>query len=352
MSVFALAQRLVDRGLVPDALVRAAIRRLNAKRLAEEYAGGLEETRRHQDSLAERLRAGAVAVATEAANEQHYEVPAAFFEQVLGARLKYSSAYFPPGVSTLDAAEEAMLALTCERALLADGQDVLELGCGWGSLTLFMAERFPLSRIHAVSNSSSQREHILARARARGLANVTVETADVNVLEVPGPFDRVVSVEMLEHVQNHERLLERIARWLAPGGKLFVHIFCHRELTYTFETAGPDDWMGRHFFTGGLMPSAYHLALLQKDLVLEERWRVEGEHYARTARAWLENLDARRGAARAALATVHGRDADVWVRRWRVFFMACEELFSWRRGTEWFVSHYRFARPAPLPAGR
>jgi cyclopropane-fatty-acyl-phospholipid synthase len=345
-ALFALGTELVERGLVPDAAVRLALRKICERRLAEEGQGSLEDRRARQQGLMKRLREGAVAVETQAANDQHYEVPAAFFEEVLGKRLKYSSAYFPEGVSELDVAEEVMLRMTAERAQLEDGQDVLELGCGWGSLTLFMAERFPKSRILGVSNSASQRELILARAKARGLSNVEILTRDVNALELERTFDRVVSVEMFEHVRNHERLLERIARWLRPDGKLFVHIFCHRELAYTFETTAPDDWMGRHFFTGGFMPSQDLLLRYQGDVVLEEQWHVPGVHYEKTARAWLDRLDARRDRVLPVLATQHGAEVERWFRRWRIFFMACEVLFGYRGGEEWFVSHYRFT-PRP-----
>jgi cyclopropane-fatty-acyl-phospholipid synthase len=335
-SVFGLGQELVERGLVPDALVRLGIRRLLEKRLAEESAGTTEERRRRQQALLEKLRVSPVAIETAAANAQHYEVPAAFFEAVLGKRLKYSACWFGDGVRSLDEAEERMLELTCERAGLADGQDVLELGCGWGSLSRFMAERYPRSRILAVSNSRSQRELILAR----GLPNLEVVTADVNGLELERTFDRVVSVEMFEHVRNHEKLLAKIASWLRPGGKLFVHIFCHRELAYTFETTAPDDWMGRHFFTGGLMPSDDLLLRYRSPLALEDHWRVSGLHYAKTARAWLENLDRARDRVLPLLAAQG--DALRWFQRWRVFFMSCEELWGFRGGEEWFVSHYRF----------
>ena len=248
-----VALRLAEAGLVPDAAVRAGIRRLLADRLADERRKSLVPGAAAR--FVAELRASPIAIHTAAANEQHYEVPPAFFEIVLGRRLKYSSCVYPPGVTTLDDAEEAMLALTTDRARLADGQEVLELGCGWGSLTLFMAERFPRSRITAVSNSAPQRQFIEARAKGRGITNVRVITADINEFEAPGRFDRVVSVEMFEHLRNYERLFAKIASWLVPDGLVFVHVFCHREFAYPFEAKGDDDWMARHVFTGGVMPS-------------------------------------------------------------------------------------------------
>ncbi len=336
-----------ERGWIPDPLTRLGIRRLCAARLREEAAGELEVAwKLTQRRLAE-LRASPVAIHTDAANEQHYELPPPFFQLCLGRRLKYSSCYYPRGDETLDQAEDAMLALYGERAELRDGMDILELGCGWGSLTLWMAERFPGARITAVSNSRPQREHIEAQCRARGFENVRVLTRDVNQLELESArFDRVVSIEMFEHMRNYETLLSRIARWLRPGGKLFVHIFCHRELLYPFEAEGDDNWMGRYFFTGGLMPSADTLLWFQRDLRIEEQWRVSGTHYEKTANHWLENQDRHRDEVLRVLEGAYGAaDARLWHQRWRMFWMACAELFGYRDGNEWLVGHYRFVKP-------
>jgi len=337
---------LAERGLLPDFLVRLGIRRLCASRLREERSGDAAAAwERHRQRLDE-LRASPVAIHTDAANAQHYELPPRFFELCLGKRLKYSSCYFPAGTESLDAAEEAMLALYAERAQLGDGQEILELGCGWGSLTLWMAERFPASRITAVSNSRPQRAFIESRCRERGISNVRVITDDVNRLRLDASrFDRVVSIEMFEHMRNYDTLLGRIASWLRPGGKLFIHIFCHRELLYPFETEGDDNWMGRHFFTGGLMPSADTLLWFQHDLRIEEQWRLAGTHYQRTADAWLANQDAHRDEVLDVLAQAYGADARLWNQRWRMFWMACAELFGYRGGNEWLVAHYRFAKP-------
>lgn len=337
---------LLDRGLVPDALVRLRIRSLLRQRLQEESAGGPEAVwDRYRHRLAD-WSAGPVAVATEAANDQHYEVPPAFFERVLGKRLKYSSGHWPAGVDSLDAAEEAMLALTAERAELADGQRILELGCGWGSLSLWMAEHYPAAQITAVSNSRDQRAFIEARAATRGLTNLRVLTADMNGFAPPETgYDRVVSVEMFEHMRNHRELLRRIAGWLAPGGKLFVHIFTHREFTYPFEARDASDWMAEHFFTGGMMPADAHLLNFQEHLVLEDHWRVDGRHYQRTAEAWLANQDRHRAEILDLFRTVYGGEARRRFTYWRVFFMACAELWGFAGGAEWLVSHYRWCRP-------
>ena len=337
-----MLERIVDSGLVPVPILRAGIRAICALRLREQRCSIEAEQARHQ-ALVEELRRSEIAIATESANAQHYAVPAAFFEAVLGPHLKYSSAYWPAGVSELAGAEAAMLALSAERAGLADGQDILDLGCGWGALTLWAAARFPRSRIVAVSGSASQRAVIEARAAERGLANVRVITADVRTLELAAAsFDRVVSIEMFEHMRNYELLLRRIASWLRPDGALFVHVFAHRRHAYPFADASGSDWMAREFFTGGLMPSTQLLHHFQADLRLAGEWHLSGTHYARTAEAWYANLIAHRARIQPILAASYGDQAASRFQRWRVFFLACAELFGYRGGREWVVAHYRF----------
>ncbi|KFN41442.1 SAM-dependent methyltransferase [Arenimonas oryziterrae] len=337
---------LCERGLIPDPITRLGIRRLCTQRLREEGAFDLDQADRRFRDLLRGLRHSPIAIETAAANEQHYEVPTRFFQLCLGKRLKYSSCYYARGDETLEQAEDAMLALYGERAELADGQHILELGCGWGSLTLWMAERYPNARITAVSNSNTQREHIEAVCRERGFDNVAVVTCDVNRLElVAGQFDRCVSIEMFEHMRNYDTLFTRIASWLKPGGKLFVHIFCHRSLMYPFETQGDDNWMGKYFFTGGLMPSADTLLHFQQHLAIEQRWLLPGTHYEKTSNHWLANQDRHREEVLAVLTAAYGADeAARWHQRWRMFWMACAELFGYDGGREWLVAHYRFAK--------
>ncbi|MEM9021957.1 MAG: cyclopropane-fatty-acyl-phospholipid synthase family protein [Planctomycetota bacterium] len=331
---------LAERGWLPDGLVRVGIRRLLKQRLEEEASRGDQSA-----ALRERLPQGPIAVKTEDANRQHYEVPADFYAYSLGHRLKYSGCYWPKGVTTLDDAEHAALGLACERAELADGMDILELGCGWGSLTLWMAEHYPNAAITAVSNSASQRAFILERAEQHGLSNINIITADINEFDTELRFDRVCSIEMFEHMANHHELLRRVSAWLKDDGKLFVHVFSHARFTYLFEEAGRSNWMGRHFFTGGIMPSHGYLPSFDEHLTCEADWVQAGTHYQKTAEAWLDNTDANRDAILPLFAETYGQaNASIWLQRWRIFYMACAELWGYAEGKEWGVSHYRFAK--------
>jgi cyclopropane-fatty-acyl-phospholipid synthase len=347
MVMLNTAITLAERGLIPTPALRQGIRSIVARRHRQQV-----ELSRPIDAWIKQMEASPIALATESANAQHYEVPPAFFELVLGPQLKYSGGWWPEGVSTLAAAETAMLDATMAHADLADGQRILELGCGWGSLTLAMARRFPRARIVGVSNSNRQREHIMASARREGLAQVEILTVDMNTFQAPGAFDRVVSVEMFEHMRNWPELVRRIHRWLEPGGALFVHVFAHQRFAYPYDVAGDDDWMARHFFTGGMMPSDALLPRVAAGLFqLDGHWRYDGTHYARTANAWHELLVERRAAALqvlvAGLGATEGRRA---YHRWKLFFLACAELFNYRRGSEWIVSHY-LLRARPSVAG-
>lgn len=343
-----LGEALAERGWVPDAVIRAAIRRGLRDALAAHRRREAAHPHADRDALLAVMRAGPIAAHTADANAQHYEVPPALFELMLGPRLKYSSCVFDNATTTLANAEDAALALTCERAALADGQDVLELGCGWGSLTLWMAEHYPRSRILAVSNSAPQRAFIRARAAARGLENINVRTADMNAFAPGATFDRIVSVEMFEHMRNWPALLERIRGWLREDGALFLHVFSHATAGYVYDSTDPRDWMARHFFTGGILPTDDLAALCAPEgLTEEERWVLDGTHYARTARCWLEALDARRADALAILAASQPPDgAARQLQRWRMFVIACEEFFGCDGGRAWHVTHHRLRRIA------
>jgi cyclopropane-fatty-acyl-phospholipid synthase len=329
----------MERGYLPDALIRAGIRQLLRRRLRAEMHGGGDERRARREAFIAAMDAGPVAPVPEEANAQHYEVPPDFFAAVLGPRFKYSSCLWPTETTTLREAEHAALAATATHAGLEPGQRILELGCGWGSLTLWMAEKYPTSQITAVSNSALQREFILERAERLGVFNLRIVTADMNDFQTEAVFDRIVSVEMFEHMRNWRELIRRVASWLAPEGQLLVHVFCHREQPWTFSRESESDWMSRHFFTGGIMPSEDLLHAVRGSLQIRDQWRWNGTHYARSAEAWLANLDCNRDPALAALAQGE-TDPAIQLRRWRIFFMACAELFAWRDGDEWGVAHY------------
>ncbi|MCF7999955.1 MAG: cyclopropane-fatty-acyl-phospholipid synthase family protein [Methylovulum sp.] len=338
--------KLIENGKVPDPLIRLAIRQLLRERLSKIPLSNPEICSAYVSQFLSEMTVAPVAITPEKANQQHYEVPAAFFELVLGQRRKYSSCYWPDGIKTLDNAEIESLAKTCERASLLDGQEILELGCGWGSLSLWMAEQYPNSRIKAVSNSHSQRLYIMDKAAEKGYSNLDVITRDMNVFDTNARFDRIVSVEMFEHMRNWQLLFGRVSEWLKPGGLFFMHVFCNRSLPYEFVVQNESDWMGRHFFSGGMMPS-YHLPLYFQDkLKLTRQWSWSGKHYEDTANAWLANMDSQKQQIWPILVETYGSDqALTWWVRWRVFFMSCAELFGYDHGSEWFVGHYCFERP-------
>jgi len=336
-----------ERGMLPDFLVRAGIRTLLKERLTELPLGSPDGIQKAKSSFITGMDKGPIALVPEKANEQHYEVPADFFAGVLGPRRKYSACHWDDQQHSLEQAEEHAIAETCRRAGLRDGMRVLELGCGWGSVSLLAAEQFPRSQFLAVSNSLSQREYIESEAERHSIQNLRVITCDMNAFSTDERFDRVVSVEIFEHMRNHRQLFERIHAWLVPGGRFFMHIFCHREVPYLFEYRGPGDWMTRHFFSGGMMPSDDLPLRFQDRLKLVDRWRWSGTHYERTLNAWLANMDRNRKTLFPLLEHTYGKEsAALWWGRWRIFFMACAELFGFDEGEQWWVSHYLFERPA------
>lgn len=339
-----LAHDLTESGLIPDALIRKGIRALLKQRLREIDADDLEAMADAETAFIRHMDASPIALLPQMANEQHYEVPQKFYQHVLGPHAKYSCCYWPEDADTLEQAELAGLTKTCEHAEIEDGMRILELGCGWGSLTLWIAENFPNCRITAVSNSNSQGEYIRNRAEQMGLDNIDVITADMNDFHIEQLFDRVISVEMFEHMRNYRKLFGRVCNWLEPDGKFFMHIFTHRKAPYLFEDKDESDWMTRFFFAGGMMPSDDLPLHFQDHLKLERRWRWNGQHYQKTSEAWLRNLDEHKDEVWPTLEQTYGKDfARTWFMRWRVFFLSVSELFGYNAGNEWYVSHYLFS---------
>jgi cyclopropane-fatty-acyl-phospholipid synthase len=344
-AVAARAVSWTETGLVPDSVIRAGIRRLLENKRREIRAGDVEHAAAVLNDFVAMMNESPVALVPDLANEQHYEVPAKFFSQVMGEHRKYSCCYWPEGTDSLTEAEAAALEITCERAGVEDGMQVLDLGCGWGSLSLWIAENYPNATVTSVSNSSSQRDFIVGQAQQRALTNIDVIVCDMNEFKAPGRYHRIVSIEMFEHMRNYRELFHRINEWLLPDGRFFMHVFCHRSTPYEYIDKGPGDWMSRHFFSGGIMPSADLPLRFPEHLNIEQRWHWSGLHYARTCNAWLEKMDANKGPIMPVLASCYGdANADLWWQRWRIFFMACAELFNYRGGTEWYVGHYRFKK--------
>jgi len=337
--------KLIENDQLPDPVLRVGIRKLLKQRLVDETLGNEELQQQKFMDLVLELQSSPIAINTADANEQHYELPTQFFQYCLGKNLKYSSGYWKPGVLSLDSAEDDMLALTCERAHLQNGQNVLELGCGWGSLSLYMSAKFPESQFTVVSNSATQKIFIDETAKQRGLQNLTVLTADMNAFTIADTFDRVVSVEMFEHMRNYKLLLAKVSSFLKPDGRLFVHIFTHKTLAYKYEVIDESDWMSKYFFTGGIMPSNHLFFYFNDDLKISQHWVVNGTNYGKTAEAWLNNMDKHKKEIMPILESTYGKDQAVkWWVYWRLFYMACAELFNYNKGNEWMVCHYLFEK--------
>ncbi len=337
--------KLLEKNKVPDSLIRIGIRKLLKQRLQDENKGNTEAQQAHLMQLIDELKASPIAINTQEANEQHYEVPTQFYQYCLGKHLKYSSGYWKNGVTDIDTSEKDMLEITCERAELKDGQDVLELGCGWGSLSLFMAAKFPKSNFTVVSNSRTQKIYIDEQAKQRGINNLTVITININDFALEKTFDRVVSVEMFEHMRNYQKLMHKVATLLKSEGKLFVHIFTHKEYAYKFEVIDDTDWMSKYFFTGGIMPSDDLLLYFNEHLSIRKHWHVSGMHYSKTSEAWLQNMDKHKTEIMPLFEQTYGKENAIkWWVYWRIFYMACAELWAYNKGEEWIVSHYLFAK--------
>ncbi|MEZ5013816.1 MAG: cyclopropane-fatty-acyl-phospholipid synthase family protein [Chitinophagales bacterium] len=334
-------EKVLRSGLVPDLFIRMRIRALLRQRLRDEREPTAEKQQERLMGLIAEMRAAPIAIATDTANAQHYEVPTDFYRHVMGSFMKYSSCYWEAGVQDLSEAEKRALEITCAHAALEDDMDILELGCGWGSLTMFMAAKYPKAKITAVSNSKTQKIWIDAQCAERGLHNVTILTEDMNALQLDAEFDRVVSVEIFEHMRNYEKLLQKVSGFLKTDGRLFVHIFTHKDLAYFFDVVDDSDWMSKYFFTGGIMPSDDLLFYFNTDLTVEKHWQWDGTHYAKTAEAWLRNMDRNKNAITPILESTYGKEnVSLWRAYWRIFFMACAELWNFNNGREWMVSHY------------
>lgn len=338
-------ESLIEKNLLPDSLLRIGIRKLLKQRLIDECENDTEKQQEKLNYLIDFLKKSPIAVNTSDANEQHYELPTQFFQYCLGKHMKYSSGYWNEGINDLDTSERDMLELTCERAELKDGQTVLELGCGWGSLSLFMAAKYPNSIFKVVSNSKTQKEFIDEQSKQRGIRNLEVMTADMNNFTTNEKFDRIVSVEMFEHMRNYELLMGKVSTFLKPQGKLFIHIFTHKEYAYLFEVKDDSDWMSKYFFTGGIMPSDHLLFYFNKDLSVNKHWHVNGTHYGKTAEAWLNKMDTHKAAIIPIFENTYGKNQALkWWVYWRIFYMACAELWNYNNGNEWMVSHYLFTK--------
>ena len=339
-----LVEACVEQGRIPDAAIRAGIRFRLRQRLTELPINNPVAAAQWTKEFIQQMDKSPIAPLPHLPNQQHYEVPPAFFGEVLGPRRKYSCCHWAPGTQTLAEAEQDALRITCQRAEIEDGMTILDLGCGWGSLSLWLAEHYPESKITAVSNAPAQRAYIQSQAEQAGLNNLNCLTADMNAFSSENRFNRIVSIEMFEHMRNYRQLYRKIANWLQPEGKFFKHIFCHRSLPYTFEDKEDNDWMARHFFSGGMMPSDMLPLYFQDELELTQHWRWHGDHYVKTLQAWLKQMDDKREGIWPIFQDTYGEQSPLWWIRWRLFFLACDELFAYDGGREWWIGHYLFKK--------
>ena len=330
---------LAERRLIPDSLIRWGIRNQ-----LKQHSLFLANNPKSDQSWIEELSKGPIAECTDTSKEQHYEVPTEYFKSVLGTHLKYSSCFWNKATTSLEMAEANMLRLSCEHAELENGQSVLELGCGWGSLSLWMAEHYPESSITAMSHSKTQKAYIDSESKRRGLDNLKVITSDINDFDTSKRFDRIVSVEMFEHLRNHSLLFDRLNTWLKDDGRIFIHVFAHHKESYLFEVEHERDWMAEHFFTGGMMPSINYLPSAAKPFKELNRWEINGAHYSKTLEAWLLKQDQEERIILKHFLNTYGKDSKLWIQRWRIFYLACSELFAYNGGKEWPVMHYLFAK--------
>ncbi|KAJ3691988.1 hypothetical protein LUZ60_012338 [Juncus effusus] len=335
----------LERNLLPDAVVRRLTRLLLAARLREGY---LPSAHLQLESLLHFIRSlkeMPIAVETDTAKTQHYELPTSFFELVLGKNLKYSCCYFKEKSSDLEESEIEMLDLYCERCQIKDGNRVLDLGCGWGSLSLYVAKKYKNCNVTGICNSVTQKTHIDQQCRQNNLTNVEIIVADISKFQMERTFDRILSIEMFEHMKNYKELMKKISGWMEPDGLLFIHHFCHKTFAYHFEDKNEDDWITRYFFTGGTMPSSNLLLYFQEDVSVVNHWLVNGTHYSKTSEEWLKRMDKNISKIKPIFETTYGKDSAIkWIAYWRTFFISVAELFGYNNGDEWMVALYLFKK--------
>ena len=343
--------KLLAQGWIPDFLIRFGVKILLRNKIKNQKIPNIEKRQSKKVEFVNNLKNQPIAIKTSEANEQHYELPPSFFEEILGDRLKYSCGYWdeflPPSdcANKLNQSEEAMLELTCSRADIKNGQKILDLGCGWGSLSIYMAENYPESKITALSNSSTQIEYINSIAKEKELDNLKAVIADINTYKSNNTFDRIISIEMFEHMRNYEALMSKLSKLLRNKGKLFIHIFSHHTYPFAYVNKSSSDWMARYFFAGGTMPSQDLLHYFLEDFHLENQWAVSGKHYKQTLEAWLYKMDNKKETIWPIFLEVYGKkEAKKWWNYWRTFFLSCAEFFGMNEGNEWFISHYLFQK--------